>query len=193
MERGLAAAGRSPDPEPEMQQQANWLLRRDLAYICWRIVNLGLETADTDALSLLRRSIELSEEALQYANSEERKLLVRKNMLYYLVDLREKLPSEDRQEAESKGRALLAEIQPKVDLEAWDVDELDTIARAESAFGDRARAKGAAKVVSQRLAERIAEIREKRGCSRAQAFEALSRDERDMYLYAQDLLASSGG
>ena len=40
MEEGLEVAASNPNPDQEVQRQANWLLRRDLAYILWRRVDL---------------------------------------------------------------------------------------------------------------------------------------------------------
>lgn len=70
-------------------------------------------------------------------------------------------------------------------------DELDTLVRVESTFGDRERAEKAAAIVSRRIRESIEKIRAERKCSHTIAFDVLSRDERDMYLNAQAVL--SGG
>jgi hypothetical protein len=187
MEAGLAAARSKPDPDAEVQRQASWLLRRDLAYVCWR--QADLDPARADALALLRRAIELSEEALEYVKTDDQFLNTRQNFLYYLVDLWKRLPTEQRRQYAEVGRRLLAEIRPKVDLEQWSIEALDTVARAEMAFGERAQAEAAAKIVAQKLATRITATLKERNCSHTLAFESLSRDERDMYLHAQEVLA----
>ena len=62
MEAGLAAEKAQRDlGREEVAQQTSWILRRNLAYICWRLVDL--DPARADAASLLRRAIELTEEA----------------------------------------------------------------------------------------------------------------------------------
>ena len=190
MERGLAAAETHPHSEPESQRQASWLLRRDLAYVCWRMADLDPTRAD--AASLIRRAIELSEAALNFTSTEWQHLSARQNLLYYLFDLWEKLPPDRKQEMVPKGQKLLIEIRPKVEFKEWSIEALDSLVRAEVAFGERTRAQEAAKVVAERIAERIAEIRKERSFSLGQAFDALSRDDRDMYLYAQNLLTSTG-
>jgi hypothetical protein len=76
-------------------------------------------------------------------------------------------------------------------LKEWPVEQLDTVMRAEAAFGDPEIAPRVAKVVAERIASRIAMVRKEQNCSHAVAFDLLSRDERDMYLQAQDILVSS--
>jgi len=189
MQDGLKAAKSSPDPDPEVQRQASWLLRRDLAYILWRMVDF--EPSRADAGALLRRAVELSEEALGYVKTDDQFINSRQNYLYYVVDLSKRSLADQREPLVATGRKLLEELRPKVDLEKWTVESLDTVARGEAAFGDHAKAVAAAKVVAQKLGERIATIVRERSCSEAAAFELFSRDERTMYLHAQLLLATS--
>jgi hypothetical protein len=189
MQDGLKAAKSSPDPDPQVQRQAGWLLRRDLAYILWRLVDF--EPSRADAGALLRRAVELSEEALGYVKTDDQFINSRQNYLHYVVDLSKRSPADQREPLVATGRKLLEELRPKVDLEKWTVESLDTVARGEAAFGDRAKAVAAAKVVAQKLGERIAAIVRERSCSEAAAFELMSRDERTMYLHAQLLLATS--
>jgi len=158
--------------------------------VCWRLVDLDL--AGADGASLLKQAIELSEEALKYAESEADRRDARLNLLYYLTDLWRRSPVDQRQQLAERGTILLEEIRPQVDVEHWTTDELDVVVRGEVAFGDKGRAETAAKIVSARLVERIAAIRKERSCSYELAFDTLSRDERDMYFVAQEVIAAVG-
>jgi ppGpp synthetase/RelA/SpoT-type nucleotidyltranferase len=189
MEEGLVAAKAKPDPDPEVQRQASWLLRRDLAYILWRLVDL--ESSRPDALALLSRAVQLSKEGLEFVRTDEQFINSRQNYLYYVVELFKRSPADQRQSLAATGKELLGELRPKVDLEKWTVDLLDTIARGEKALGDAARAVAAAKVVAQKLGGRIADFMREHGCDEETAFDLMSRDERSMYLHAQLLLATS--
>lgn len=188
MERGLKVAAEQPDPDPDVRQQVNWVLRRDLAYVCWRLVDL--DPGRSDAAALLDEAIKHSETSLEYVKNEDQRLNTLQNLLYYLVDVWNRLPAGQKELPATRGREVLNELRPKVDLENWGIEELDSVERAEFEFGDRARAKAAASVIIRKLAARTAAMREERNLSHARAFEALSHDERDMYLYAQDVLAS---
>lgn len=185
---GLKAAEESPDSNPEVQRRASWVLRRDLAYVQWRLVDF--EPSSTDAVARLRRAIELSEEALRYAETEFEIGNTRQNYLYYVIDLWNRLPEDQKEPLAATGKRLLNELRPKVDLEKWSVASLDTMARGEAAFGDPDRAVAAAEVVARKLGERIDAIMKERQCSDRAAFELMSRDEHDMYLHAQRLLAT---
>jgi ppGpp synthetase/RelA/SpoT-type nucleotidyltranferase len=187
MEDGLKAAKETPDPDPDVQRQASWLLRRDLAYILWRQVDL--EPSRADAVALLRRATELSEEALEFGKTDEQFTNIRQNYLYYVVELSKRLPADQQESLTATGGKLLVELRPKVDLKKWTVESLDTIARGEAAFGDPAAARAAAEVVARKLGERITTIMKERKCSERTAFELMSLDERTMYLHAQLLLA----
>jgi ppGpp synthetase/RelA/SpoT-type nucleotidyltranferase len=189
MEDGLKAAKSNPDPDPDVQRQASWLLRRDLAYILWRMVDF--EPARPDAMALLRRAVELSKEALEFVKTDEQFINSRQNYLHYVVDLWKRSPADQREGLASTGRRLLNDLRPKVVLNKWTIESLDTIARGEMAFGDTTRAVDAAKVVAQKLGERIAAIERERNCSEVTAFELLSRDERTMYVHAQQLLLAT--
>jgi hypothetical protein len=63
--------------------------------------------------------------------------------------------------------------------------------RAEIAYGELSRAQAAATKVRRVITSRIGAIQKKQKCSFAQALVMLSRDERDMYLFARDVLALS--
>ena len=187
MEDALAVAARQPEPDAFELPQANWLLRRDLAYIYWRISELKAE--EGEALSLLQRAVELSYEALKFARPEtNQRLFVQQNLLYYLVDLWSKSPENAREEVSNKGKQLLHELRNMINQE-WSIEDYDTIARAESVFGDDDRAKGAARLVIYSINLRIDAIRKERKCSYADAFEVLSRDEKRMFLFATGVLS----
>lgn len=190
LERGLEEAKANPDPDPNVERSTGWLLRFHLAYVCWRLVDLDL--AGADGASLLKRAIELSEEALNYAENEADRRDARLNLLYYLTDLWRRSPADQGQQLVERGAILLDEIRPEVDVEHWTTDELDAMVRGEAAFGEKSRAETAAKIVSTRLAERIAAIRKERSCSYALAFAALSLDEQDMYFFAHEIIAAAG-
>jgi hypothetical protein len=97
MEAGLAAEKAQRDlGREEVAQQTSWILRRNLAYICWRLVDL--DPARADAASLLRRAIELTEEAMRYAETESQHLNASLNLLDYLVELWKKLPASEKQD-----------------------------------------------------------------------------------------------
>jgi ppGpp synthetase/RelA/SpoT-type nucleotidyltranferase len=189
MEAALTAAEQKPDPDPEIQRQANWVLRRDLAYVYWRLSEL--EPAGAGATGFIRHAIELSEASLGYVKNDVQQLNTRHNLLYYLADLWARLPIDGREQTVTRGRQLLEEMRPQVRLKEWPVEQLDTVMRAEAAFGDPEIAPRVAKVVAERIASRIAMVRKEQNCSHAVAFDLLSRDERDMYLQAQDILVSS--
>jgi ppGpp synthetase/RelA/SpoT-type nucleotidyltranferase len=188
MEAGLHAEECNPDPDPEVHRLASWRLRKDLAVVCWRLVYN--DHSRVDAVSLMRRGIELSETSLQYVKTDAQLRNTQLNLLFYLAELWKKLSPDQRQNEATKGTKLLVEIRPKVDLEHSSSEELDTVARGEVVFGERARAEAAARIIRQRLAARMATIRDEQACSLTLAFEALSRDEREMYLCAQDVLAA---
>jgi hypothetical protein len=78
----------------------------------------------------------------------------------------------------------------EIDLQKWSVQYLDSVARAEVAFGELARAQSVAKFIVRRLDSQLAAIRKERGCSYGVAFETLEWDERDTYLYAQSVLSA---
>jgi ppGpp synthetase/RelA/SpoT-type nucleotidyltranferase len=189
MEEGLSLADANPDPDPEVRRRISWLLRRDLAYIYWRIVDIGAAESGA-ALALMQRATDLSRMALEYAKSDSQHLNTRVNLLYYMADLNKRVSADQRQVLAAHAPEILAYVRPKVDLDQWRSEMLDSVARAEIEFGEFDRGVAAARVVAKRLSARIAEILEERHCSRAVAFDLLSRDERDMYLYAQDLLAA---
>jgi ppGpp synthetase/RelA/SpoT-type nucleotidyltranferase len=189
MDDGLKAAKSSPDPDPEVHRKVSWLLRRDMAYILWRLVDF--EPSRADAIALLRRAIALSQEALEYIKTDDQFINSRQNYLHYVVDLWKRSPDDQRNPLAEIGAKLLDELRPKVDLENWTVESLDTVARGETAFGDPTRAVAAAKVVVQKLGKRIADIMRERDCSEGAAFDLMSGDERTMYLHAQLLLATS--
>lgn len=190
MEDGLEAAKKNPEADQDVQRQANWLLRRDLAYIRWRMVDL--EPHRTDAVVLLRRAIELSKEALKYVKTDEQFINSRQNYLDYVVDLSKMLPAGQRDALAATGKKLLDELRPKVDLNKWSIESLDTVARGEAAFGDLAKAKAAAEVVELKLGQRIAAIMKERKCNKGAAIELMSRDERNMYARARALLETLG-
>jgi ppGpp synthetase/RelA/SpoT-type nucleotidyltranferase len=191
MADGIEAAKSHPDPDPEVHLKAGWLLRRDLAYILWRLVDF--EPSRSDAVALLRRAVALSQEALDYVKTDDQFINSRQNYLYYVVDLWKRSPADQRAPLAATGAKLLNELRPKVDLDNCTVETLDTVARGETAFGDPARAVAAAKVVAQKLGERVAATVRERHCSEGAAFELMSPDERTMYLHAQLLLAMSKG
>jgi hypothetical protein len=190
LEAGLAAEKAKPELDPEVARQTSWLLRRNLAFICWRLVDL--DPARADVVSLLRRAIELSDEALTYAQTDSQNLSARLNLLYYLVGLWQKLPADQKHDLAARGAELLEYVRPKIDLNQWPVADLDSVERAEVAFGSRARAQAAARVIVQRLAAHLNQIRNERGCSHGVAFEALSRDEKEAYLFAQEVALGLG-
>jgi ppGpp synthetase/RelA/SpoT-type nucleotidyltranferase len=187
MEEGLSLADARPDPDPEVQRRISWLLRRDLAYIYWRITDIG--ASESDALALMQSATDLSKAALDYAKSDSQQLNTRLNLLYYMADLNKRVAADAREVLAAQATELLAYVRPKVDLDQWRSESLDSLARAEVEFGGFDRGVVAARVVAKRFGARIAEIVEERRCSRAVAFDSLTRDERDMFLYAQDLLA----
>lgn len=183
MEAGLKVADQSPDPNPEVQRRVNWVLRRDLAFLQWRLVD-----SSADPAAQLRRAMALSEEALRYAKAEPEVVNTRQNYLYYVIDLWNRLPEGEKAPLAVTGKKLLDELRPKLELEKWSIETLDTIARGETAFGDPDRAAAAADVVARKLDEHIGATMREHNCSEGAAFERLTRDERDMYLYAQRLL-----
>ena len=190
MESALALAEANPEEDADGQRQTNWVLRRDLAYIYWRLTDL--DWSRDDALQLLRRAVEFSEAAIGYARGDNQLGNTRENLLYYLADIWKRFPSDRRKQDEMRGKELLTELRSKVDLEKSATEILDTLVRAEAAFGELQRSKAAAKVVNQRLREKIEIICRDKHCSHTVAFDSLSRDERDMYLNSQEVLAASG-
>lgn len=188
MEKGLATAQSKPDTDPEVARQTNWLLRRDLAYIYWRLSES--DPAREGAAASLQRSVELSDQAIDFAKTEAQHLNTRLNLIYYLVDLCNKLPGEECGAYEAQARSVLEYLRPKVTPENRSLKELDSLERGEVLFGDKVRAKTWAGVISQAIGQQLTKIREERGASHGVAFDALSQDERDMYLFAQEVLAS---
>lgn len=189
MDTALEALNQSPDPDPEVQQQASWLVRHQLGLICWRLVDL--DPGREDAATLLHRAIDVTEAAQKFAKTDYQDVTTRQNILYYLVDLWRRVPATERTTLEEKGRGLLKGLRRKLDLNQWSLERLDTMVRGEVIFGQRSRAKPVAREVGARLTRRIAEIMQERNCTHAAAFESLSRDERDMYLNAQEALADA--
>jgi hypothetical protein len=188
MERGLAVAEARPDPDPNVQRQVNWVLRRDLAVATWRLVDLDPDRRD--AASLLERAVALSEAALPYAKTEYQYLNTRLNLLYFMVDLWKRSHGEGRKKLAARGAELLAELRPKMNLDVWSLEWIDSLARGELAFGERARAEAAARTINKRIGARLAEL-PNANASHAAAFQVLARDDQDMYLTAQAML--SGG
>jgi ppGpp synthetase/RelA/SpoT-type nucleotidyltranferase/tetratricopeptide (TPR) repeat protein len=186
MEEGLRIVTEPGESDPDIQRQANWLLRRDLAYVCWRIADL--EPGRADVATLLAAAIRYSEESLHYIKTDDQRLNTLQNLLYYLVAMGDISSASKKTEYSGRGSQVLDEIRPRVNLETWSLEELDTIARAEFAFGRPDLAKAAAGPIAQKLTERITEVRRERNLSHALAFETLSRDERDMLLFAQEAL-----
>lgn len=185
-EAGLKVAKDNPDPDEDTQRQANWLLRRDLAFVLWSKVDDNPTRADAD--TLLRRAIEVSQEALEYVKTDNQYVNTRQNYLYYILDLLQRSSDDERESLTATGTRLLNELRPKVDLEKWSVESLDTIERAEVTLGDPAKAMAAAEAVTKKIRERIAAIVHERKCGEAAAVELLLPAERKMYLYALNLL-----
>lgn len=188
MEEGLRVCKKNTDPDQDVQRQANWLLRRDLAYVCWRLFDLN--PGRPDAASLLADAITYSEESLAYVRTKMQGQNTWLNLLYYLVAQFE-LPGGQNDRSVKRAKEVLEELR-RVPLGSRSVEELDTIARAEMAVGDLGLAKLAARPIVQKLGERIAEIKRERNFSYTRAFDSLSHDERDMFLKAQQILAHEG-
>ena len=91
MREGLQVVGKE---EPFSKPLLDFLLRRDLAYIDWAMVDRDRKRPD--ALDLLYEATHLSEEAIEYAPDLERKLSAALNLLYYLCDIHDLSPDDQR-------------------------------------------------------------------------------------------------
>lgn len=189
MKEGLRVVAAKPEPDPEANRQVQWLLRRDLAYVCWSMVDV--DRGREDAAALLLEAVDLSEAAGKYAKDDAQVLWTATNLLYYLVDLLDVCSPSARPEVKRKGAALLSEVRPGLNLSSWSLAKLDTIVRAEATFGEHARAEQVARVAIDRINRRAGEIRSGQNLSRAGAFHLLTRDEQDIYLYAQEVLSTN--
>jgi hypothetical protein len=186
MEQGLEAAETEKATDERAHRQALWLLRRDLAVISWRLTDLNPKRPD--AKQLLERAVKLSEDAIPLSPTPDQDITTRQNLLYYLTDLWGRSVETEQPSLRRRGKELLAEITEKIgEISKADIEELDTIARAESLFGDPAAAKEAAKLVSRRLHDLMdAQVE---GQPARESFQALTRDQQDMYLYSQRLIS----
>jgi ppGpp synthetase/RelA/SpoT-type nucleotidyltranferase len=164
--------------------QRAWLLRRDFAYVCWRLVDR--QPQRPDAIELLERAVQLSYAAIDVAPGPDQRLNASMNLLYYLGDLHERLDAEKKESTARDGRALLGGLARKVDPN-WSTEKLDTMMRAEHAFGRHSKAREYAAIVLERLNARVTAERLGQPISLASAFQALSPDERDMFLFAQQI------
>ena len=186
LKAGVAAAEAHPRPGLE---QMLWVLRRDLAFVCWQIVDLN--PAIPEAADLLKRAVVESEEALKIVPLDMRTFVV-VNMLYYLVEIKRRVPQE-QDAAISRGRELLPDLRRAVDFEKWNTRLLDTVMRAEHVFGEAGRARAAAEVVRRRLQEKISAEAHAGQLSFPEAYERLSHDEKDMDWYARMVLDETAG
>ena len=179
MERGLSLAESKPEPPDKLL----WLLRRGLAYVVWRIVDVSPQ--HPDAIPLLERAISLSEAAM--LSRSDPPISTALNFLYYMTDLNPRVSGERKIKLAERAKALLRDLESKLETEQVTLEQLDTLVRAERDFGDPKKARLYAARVLKELRGKMAHDGAKPGL--LSAFEALSRDERDMYLCAQALLS----
>jgi ppGpp synthetase/RelA/SpoT-type nucleotidyltranferase len=185
MEQGLKLAearGSKQDPA------ALWVLRRDLAYVYWRIVDL--DPKSREAVRLLKSAIKLTDAALKSARNPRNKVNASANLLYYLLELANHMKGAQRSWARTRAKALLQRLRPQVDLDDWTVEKLDTVVRAEREVGSMRRAGRVGATVLKRLQHKMSVAAPTRR-DLINAFDLLSRDEKDMYLYAQSAVAEA--
>lgn len=187
MDQGLKVLPQ-PIPKDDATRQPNWLLRRDLAYVCWRLVDRDPARADAEAL--LGEAIGHSEKSLKYTRTEGQLLNTLQNLLYFLYALWDRSTADQKVALAARGKAVLAELKPHLKFDKWGLEEIDSIMRGEVAFGEPELAKTAARLIFSKLAERVATVRRERNLSHTLAFESLSPDERDMFLFAQEILGT---
>ena len=187
IEKALAAM---PPRAAGRHERLAWLAQRDLAFICWRLVDRQRQRPD--AIALLERAAVVSEAAVEAAPTENHRLNAGLNLLYYYGDLVERVNSvEKRSSIKERARRLLTEIAPKVDLTTWPTSRLDTIVYAERTFGRTENARLIAAVVKERI-ESVMRLDASAGAAeRLDAFQRLPREEQRMLLYAQDVLAGT--
>jgi ppGpp synthetase/RelA/SpoT-type nucleotidyltranferase len=171
------------------QERLAWLVGRDLAFICWKLVDV--DRSRPDAVRLLERAVELSDAAIGVGPTEQHRLNAGVNLLYYYVDLVDRVEGQARTSIIEQARRRLAEITPDIDLEGWRDTYLDSVLRAERTFGDPQKARDLATVIVKRLRAKLAAERSDKQRSWREAFVRLTLDEQDMLLYAEEALASS--
>ena len=188
IERGLAVA--SGTGSTSVTKEALWVLRRDLGFIYWRIVDSDPQAAE--ALDLLRKAADLTEEATHKTTPHDYYWLnSRSNLLYYLWELWFREEEKNRAKVAQRARELLAELRP-LDITDWTVETLDSLLRGEHAFGEKEEARKVAAIIIKALRDKIRTPSTAAGVlNYSQVLQSLPPDDRDMYQFAQSVLADS--
>jgi ppGpp synthetase/RelA/SpoT-type nucleotidyltranferase len=163
----------------EKNKRIEWVLCRDLAYICWRLVDQ--DSRRSDARQLLERAISISKRALDCAAGEYQWMNSAMNLLYYYWNVIEYTPSDSVEVVRQEGSDLLKIIHERTKRETLTLFELDSLERAEREFGKLE----AAKLLASRVVEKLGQqygVSEPR--NHREKLKTMSLDDQDIYLYA---------
>jgi hypothetical protein len=175
------------EPQTDEQTAMLVLIRTYLGIVYWRLSERpGLPKSEI--IRLLCMSA-LQSEAVFAMNTEIRhRRAAAANSAYCRAELLRRDP--DRQaEHERVGKTMLDFLRGGPHYGAWSDEKLwstmrlDSVLRAEKAFGDRAAAARVASELAARITAKIDRL-EVSGLARSAAFDQLSFDERDIYLTA---------
>lgn len=98
---------------------------------------------------------------------------------------------KNRAKVAQRARELLAELRP-LDITDWTVETLDSLLRGEHAFGEKEEARKVAAIIIKALRDKIRTPSTAAGVlNYSQVLQSLPPDDRDMYQFAQSVLADS--